>query len=204
MDQPKPEIIERDSAPSRSEVEKAEVNLRALERAQSNQSDNTRTALKVADIKPNSTYEKNGYIYQTDSLARTKHVSGSLRLEKGIRNSNIQNEVRGYGVKGDHGGHIIGAQFNGPPDAFNLFPQNSDFNAGKWSESAWANMEREWASYLKSGKTVNVSVDLRYGDSSKRPTELYVRYVVSDGKVREIFFQNQANNQIRSFSAEKV
>jgi len=156
--------------------------------------------LRVGKLEPNTTYEKNGYIYQTDSRANTKHVSGPLHLEKGNRNLTIQNEVRQRGTKGDVGGHIIGAQFEGPSDAFNLFPQNSEFNTGKWSGSGWANMERQWVKELKAGKKVNVSVDLRYGENQNRPTELYVRSDISDGKSYEWVFSNQSRDQIRYFS----
>lgn len=200
MDQVKPENIEKTASVAKADVEKAEVNLRVIERAKPTQSDSSKTALNVKDVRPNTTYEKNGYTYQTDNLARTRQVSGSLRLEKEDRNPGIQKEVSKLGEKSDQGGHIIGAQFAGSPDAFNLFPQNSDFNSGTWSKSGWANMEREWKSDLKDGKTVNVSVDLRYGDNSKRPNELYVRYEIPNGKSRELIFQNQAHDQIRYFS----
>jgi filamentous hemagglutinin len=205
MEHIKPENIERSIRPSQAEVEKAEVNLRTIERAKSLKLEDSRKDVTVKGVETNATYEKNGYSYKTDNLGRTIHVSGSLRLEKGIRNPNIQKEVREqYGLKGDEGGHIIGAQFDGPPDAFNIFPQNSEFNAGKWSESGWANMEREWADALKDGKTVNVAADLRYGNDSMRPKEIYVRYDFSDGKSSEIIFQNQAHDQIRYFSSGKT
>lgn len=174
--------------------------MRSLERAKHVPSDSTAKAQKVEDLNPNTIYEKNDYTYHTDDLARTTRVSGNLRLEKGVRNQDIQDEVRSLGVKGDQGGHIIAAQFDGPPDAFNLFPQDSAFNLGKWSKSAWANMEREWAEHLKAGKRVDVSAELRYPGNGRRPDELHVKYDVSDGKSRELIFRNQARDQIRYFS----
>ena len=159
-----------------------------------------REPLRISELKPNTIYEKNGYIYQTDSRANTKHVSGPLRLTRGIRNQTIQDKVRERGIKGDIGGHIIGVQFDGPSDAFNLFPQNSELNTGKWSESGWANMERLWVKELKDGKNIKVSIDLRYGENPNRPTEMYVRSDVSDGKSYEWVFKNQAHDQNRYFS----
>jgi len=97
MEQSKPENIERSLKPSRSEVEKAEVNLRAIERAKPTQSDASKDALHVKDVKPNTTYEKNGFTYQTDKLGNTRHASGSLRLETENRNPGIQKEVSEFG-----------------------------------------------------------------------------------------------------------
>jgi len=200
MEYRKPEAVEHSIESSRAEAIKAEANLRSLERAKQSSTDLPEKAQKVEGLQPNSVYEKNGYTYQTDDLARTARVSGNLRLEKGVRSQEIQDEVRALGVKGDQGGHIIAAQFDGPPDAFNIFPQDSAFNSGKWSESAWANMEREWAEHLKAGKRVDISAELRYPDNGRRPDELHVKYDVSDGKSREFIFRNQDREQIRYFS----
>ena len=195
-----PEAVENYKSIHRAEIENAEAKLRMMQREKNPENDFSENPLHLSELQANNQYEKNGYVYRTDESGRTKHISGELKLEKGVRNRVIQQEVRELGVDGDEGGHIIGVQFDGPPDAYNLFPQNAELNKGKWSESAWANMEREWVEALKFGKKVDISVDMRYEGHSKRPAEIDVNYHISDGRKIEIIFRNQARNQIKYHS----
>jgi hypothetical protein len=213
MDNFKPEKVEHPDKTSKVEVEKADVKLRELERTRPTHSDASKKELTLENLEPNTTYEKNGFTFQTNDLKRTYRASCHLtpdRIEKASRNPKIQAEVRQEGKKGDVGGHIFAAEFGGPADAFNMFPQNKVFNMGKWSESGWKNIENEWKTDLTENKTVDATVELRSSVHTKRPTELYVSSTVSgvkDGKPEvtsfEYIYNNQAQNQIRYFSAVK-
>jgi hypothetical protein len=140
----------------------------------------------LAGLEPNTVYEKNGYIYQTDEMGRRGMVSGTLQLEDGIRSSQ-QTDISKQGIEGDEGGHLIGTRFNGPPDAFNILPQNSELNRGEWKS-----MENEWASALKDEHEVSVEIAPIYEDDATiRPSSYYVTYWI-DGEPHERQFQNQA------------
>ncbi|WP_445668928.1 DNA/RNA non-specific endonuclease [Niallia sp. FSL W8-0951] len=80
---------------------------------------------------PNTKYVTNdNYKYTTDELGRIVNVDApELVLKKANRNKYAQANVGGRDrLPDDDGGHLIGAQFNGPPDIDNLVPQNSQIN----------------------------------------------------------------------------
>ncbi|MFJ7637944.1 DNA/RNA non-specific endonuclease [Peribacillus sp. NPDC097206] len=92
--------------------------------------------LEEFKLKPNVQYETNGYLYQTDDLGRIKRVSGELTLEMGERNTKHQlaaggeDRVKAPSTQGDHGGHLIGTQFNGSPLIDNIVAMNESNNRG--------------------------------------------------------------------------
>lgn len=149
------------------------------------------------NLTPNVLYEKNGYYFRTDDLGRPTSVYGKLDLKKGTR-SEVQTDVGHKGIEGDDGGHLIGNRFNGPSDAFNLVPQNSNVNRG-----AWNTMEKDWGSAIKSGYDVIVQVDPKYaeGNTSPRPDFFIVKYYYVDKKTGEVkpnsalLFFNQSNKE---------
>ncbi|WP_370314478.1 DNA/RNA non-specific endonuclease [Guptibacillus hwajinpoensis] len=70
-----------------------------------------------------------------------------LVLKKANRNKYAQANVGGIDrLPDDDGGHLIGAQFNGPPDIDNLVPQNSQINR---RGGVWYEMETEWGPCIK-------------------------------------------------------
>lgn len=126
------------------------------------------------ELKPNVIYEKNDYKFHTDEYARPNLISGQLKLEKGIR-SEQQTIVGKLGIEHDEGGHLIGARFDGPPDGFNLVPQNADLNRRDWRQ-----MEETWAHHLKNKATVEVEIHTVYTDESRRPMRFDVIYSVDN------------------------
>ncbi|WP_373560748.1 DNA/RNA non-specific endonuclease [Bacillus sp. es.036] len=89
---------------------------------------------------PNTRYETNdNYKYTTDDLGRIITVDApELVLKKANRNKYAQANVGGIDrLPDDDGGHLIGAQFNGPPDIDNLVPQNSQINRRGESGTKW-------------------------------------------------------------------
>ncbi|WP_240904075.1 DNA/RNA non-specific endonuclease [Bacillus sp. N1-1] len=129
---------------------------------------------------PNTRYETNdNYKYTTDNLGRIITVDApELVLKKANRNKYAQANVGGIDrLPDDDGGHLIGAQFNGPPDIDNLVPQNSQINR---RGGVWYEMETEWAHALKEipPKKVSVSIEPVYYHNSMRPDSFIVEYEI--------------------------
>lgn len=144
--------------------------------------------LKFGELKPNTTYTRNGYDYATDELGRVQRVQGELKLEPAARTSH-QTEVGRLGLPDDEGGHIIGTQFKGTPEGVNLVPQNWQLNRGK--NSPWRQMENQWAQALKEGKEVKVDIQLLYpSGGGGRPSRFLVEYTI-DGKLTQDIFRNR-------------
>lgn len=134
--------------------------------------------------------ERDGYEYQIDSLGRTRQASGTLRLgETQLRSRQAQAEAGGSdrrrGTDPDDGGHYIAARFDGPADAFNHFAQNANFNRGRYRT-----LEDQWAKALRAGKRVSVRITPRYKGTSRRPSEIDVRFNVN-GKPSSLKFANE-------------
>ncbi|MCY9024004.1 DNA/RNA non-specific endonuclease [Priestia megaterium] len=129
---------------------------------------------------PNTKYVTNDdYKYTTDELGRIVNVDApELVLKKADRNKYAQANVGGKDrLPDDDGGHLIGAQFNGPPDIDNLVPQNSQINR---RGGVWYEMETEWANALKEipPKKVAVSIEPIYSKNSMRPDSFMVEYEI--------------------------
>jgi hypothetical protein len=138
-------------------------------------------------LEPNKTYEKNGYTYKTDEAGRSAVISGEIKLKDGTRNRQMQHDVAKLGDEGDEGGHLIGARFNGPSDAFNLVPQNANLNRGEWKA-----MENEWARAAEANKKVMVEIKPLYYDDTKRPEYFSVTYTIDGVKQPLRYFENMS------------
>ncbi|MEH7307088.1 MULTISPECIES: DNA/RNA non-specific endonuclease [Bacillaceae] len=142
------------------------------------------------ELLPNIKYITNdNYKYTTDDLGRIIDVDApELVLKKADRNKYAQANVGGEDrLPDDDGGHLIGAQFNGPADIDNLVPQNSQINR---RGGVWYEMETEWANALKEipPKKVSVQIEPIYTKTSMRPDSFMVEYEI-DGDypvIREI------------------
>jgi filamentous hemagglutinin len=127
----------------------------------------------------------NGYVYRTDEAGRISEVSGQLDLRTADRNTGPQGRAGRQGVEGDEGGHIITSIFNGPGEMVNLYPQNGNFNRGVWKQ-----LETTWADALREGKSVEVRIQLRYGDDGVRPDRLSATYSIAGGRPETPNFDN--------------
>ncbi|WP_440604437.1 DNA/RNA non-specific endonuclease [Bacillus sp. GB_SG_008] len=131
-------------------------------------------------LKPNVKYETNGYLYQTDELGRIERASGELTSEMGERSSKHQlaaggeDRVKAPSTQGDHGGHLIGTQFNGSPLIDNIVAMNGNVNV-----SAYKKLESAWAKALRGGKEVFVDIRPRYGGTSIRPDSFAIIYKIN-------------------------
>jgi hypothetical protein len=144
--------------------------------------------LRFGELQPNTTYERNGYTYETDEQGRVTQVYGDLHLGESHRTTH-QTEVGHMGLEGDEGGHLVGARFGGSPEGMNLVPQNMHLN-----RSDWKVMENEWADALEQGKDVAFSTSLAYDEDQAptgRPSDFIVNYMI-DGVTYTKYFPNSA------------
>jgi WXG100 family type VII secretion target len=141
--------------------------------------------LRFGELKPNTTYTRNGHEYMTDSAGRTNRVTGELTLGDAPRTAH-QTEVGRMGLPSDEGGHLIGNRFGGTPEGVNLVPQNMNLNRGNWKT-----MENEWDRALQEGKKVTVDIRVIYpSGNSSRPDHFVVKYTI-DGQSYQKFFRNK-------------
>ena len=136
-------------------------------------------------LKPNVKYETNGYLYQTDELGRIERASGELTLEMGERNSKHQlaaggeDRVKAPSTQGDHGGHLIGTQFNGSPLIDNIVAMNGNVNV-----SAYKKLEFAWAKALRDKREVIVDIRPVYEGNSVRPVSFNIKYRIDGEKFK--------------------
>ncbi|WP_165497340.1 DNA/RNA non-specific endonuclease [Phytopseudomonas dryadis] len=139
-------------------------------------SDSARQGVQIRKrrLKPNDSYELNGYKYTTDAEGRISSVEGKLSLKKAERNEYAQRTVgKNDGrIADDQGGHLIGSQFGGHGGKGNLTPMHKDIN--NYHAGEWGQMEKRWASELAAGKDVHVNIKPIYTDGSLRASEFRI------------------------------
>ena len=123
-------------------------------------------------------YGKNEVTWIQNAHGETIGARGTLReVSTGLKRSSAevadQAASASKGVDGDVGGHIIGHRFIADQGIKNMFPQNAQFN-----NSAYKKLENEWSDWIKSGKEVEVDIQLK--GSGSRPDEVIVKYKVID------------------------
>ncbi|MGP4079140.1 DNA/RNA non-specific endonuclease [Pseudalkalibacillus sp. R45] len=124
-----------------------------------------------------------GYTYATDNVGRIKSVEGTLTKGQGKRNSYAQRTIGGKDrLSTDDGGHLVASIFKGSGEIDNLVPMDSNLNRGPFKS-----LEREWASLIKAGKVVEISVKPIYKGESLRPDAFNISYSVNGKKVNRLF-----------------
>jgi hypothetical protein len=130
--------------------------------------------------------KRTGYVYVTDSASRVTRVRGVLLDNVGQRNPYQQRQVgRPSRRPTDDGGHFLATIFRGPGERINLTPMNSNLNRG-----AWKGLENMWAEALRNGKTVSVTIDVRYAGDSTRPDRFTIAYQITGDPPRRRVFKN--------------
>jgi filamentous hemagglutinin len=139
----------------------------------------------TGNLAPKTAYMlDNGHTYITDDAGRVKAVEGSLSLDKMDRNGYQQICAGQSGCVGDDGGHLIASSLGGAGDRINIVPQAATLNRDDWRA-----MEREFAGYLKEGKSVTVKIDVGYPASGGvRPSEFTVAALIN-GERQEFKFK---------------
>lgn len=144
------------------------------------------------ELKTNIAYRtgEGNYYYKTDELGRLSGCeTNNLRLQEDIRNTekyvrDPHNSNTPNKKTTDDAGHVIAGRFGGSGELDNLISQNSNLN-----KSAWKKMENNWVNELRKGNKVQVKIDIKYADSSKRPSEFIVTQIIN-GKVQILNFLN--------------
>lgn len=133
------------------------------------------------------TVRKSGYEFSIDAHARTRLVSGEIRLQPESRSRRSQANA---GIPdrrdSDDGGHFIAARFNGPREWFNHFAQDANFNRG-----VYRSIEDEWAKAVRAGRRVFVEIVPHYRGVSMRPHRLDIVWFI-DG---ERFYRGLPNDK---------
>lgn len=141
-------------------------------------------------LEPNITFEKNGYIYQTDELGRVISAEGKLQVKdhKGRREMPDKRDVvaRGEMSDSDDSGHLIADRFNGSGELENLVPMERSLNRGDY-----AKLEGTLAEAVKDGADVRMKVEPVYNGDSNRPDEFRVSYSI-DGDKEVVVFKNRS------------
>jgi hypothetical protein len=141
---------------------------------------------RFGKLQANHSYVHNGATYLTDEHGRVIRVSvPKMTKNKATRDVAEQRRVGKAGKSGDHGGHLIGARFDGSRHGYNLVPQNANLNLGLWKT-----MENQWDNALKDGKDVSVDMRPIYTDATHRPARFEIIYII-DGKRHVARFLNE-------------
>ena len=91
---------------------------------------------------------------------------------------------RGYELKTDERGHLIGDIFGGGNDMGNIVAMD-----GKVNRSAYKKLENKWRRELESGSSVEVKIKPIYEGDSARPSQFAIVDVI-DGKKKTTFLKN--------------
>jgi hypothetical protein len=152
--------------------------------------DNGQTYKKNGKLLPNIEYTVNGNTYKTDANGR-KVVCNAVpkRTEDGPRDNEKQRESGGEERRdNDDGGHIVARILGGAEGDENLVPMRSTINRGDYKK-----MENEIAKALEEGKEVTVHIELEYDGDSERPSKIKATYTI-DGKTTVVEFDNEENS----------
>lgn len=148
------------------------------------------TYKKNGEVLPNKEYTVNGNKYKTDERGnKISCDSEPTYTEDGTRNTKEQKESGGEErQEDDDGGHIIAKILGGAEGEENLVPMRRTINRGDYKK-----MENEISKALQEGKKVTVHIDLKYDEDSGRPSKIRAEYTI-DGKKTVVEFDNKENS----------
>ncbi|MGA9520817.1 MAG: DNA/RNA non-specific endonuclease, partial [Myxococcaceae bacterium] len=209
---------------------------------------------RLSKPRPNTAYWVDGrYLYVTDSRGRVASVEGDLHLvgnpvrsestqslgnkgyqytEKGRRvpvkvkvNAEVDGPIEHLKHRHDEGGHLIGAQFGGPPEFLNYVPQtryqngsvtnlpwdprqrtNPNAPAASGTVRNWHEFEMDLAKHLRDGDAIRVRIRPRFiSDSTNRPNEIRVDGLLTtpDGEVSRGDWRFHNTTKMDKFEKDK-
>ena len=134
---------------------------------------------KNGELMPNTTYEKNGVTYTTDDKGRISMWKGEPKYDpENERDEGAQTESGGEDrQEGDDGGHLMARILGGSSGNENIVPMRDTVNRGDYKKS-----ENEIAEAKKQGKDVQDSGNVIYEGDSSRPTKIERTYVIEGEK----------------------
>lgn len=148
--------------------------------------DNGQTYKKNGELLPNTEYTVNGNVYKTDKRGNIVSCDAIPEYtEEGSRNMKEQKESGGEErQEDDDGGHIIARILGGAEGEENLVAMRRTINRGDYKR-----MENEIAKALQEGKKVTMHIGLEYDEDSGRPSKIRAEYTI-DGKKTVCEFDN--------------
>lgn len=134
---------------------------------------------KNGELLPNITYTRNGYTWTTDELGRPATGEGTpVSTPDNERDERAQTEAGGEDrQEGDDGGHLIARILGGSSGNENIVPMRSTINRGDYKRA-----ENEIAEAIKQGKEVQDSIKIEYDGDSTRPVKIERTYVIDGEK----------------------
>ena len=139
-------------------------------------------------LKPNVEYTtgENNYTYKTNSDGHIEYAHAD-KLQMKQHDGRLKHNPNTPGKqKGDHAGHLFADLFGGSPELDNLVSQQ-----GKLNQSAYKQMESQWADVLsKGGSVTDVNIKINYEPGSSRPSSFQVNYKINGKRQRPRFFEN--------------
>ena len=147
--------------------------------------DNGKVYRSGNELKPNNTFEVNGYKYKTDSHGRVKSAEGVLQKKDhdGRRTMESRDKVdKGDMKTTDDRGHLIADRFNGSGGIENLVPMDAKLNQGDYKA-----LESTLSDAVNDGAKVNYKVEPLYIGESTRPSEFKVPYSINGEKFTKVF-----------------
>ncbi|MFE7223594.1 DNA/RNA non-specific endonuclease [Nocardioides sp. NPDC057577] len=128
------------------------------------------------------------FLYRTDDVSRVWQAEATLSEydPEHPRNVAAQRNLEDKIKNVDHAGHLFARIFKGPGDLINLVPMHGS----KVNQGQYRRLENLWSDQIQQGKTVEVTIDLDYDGSSRRPTDIVVTHVV-DGVEATTFIENE-------------
>lgn len=141
--------------------------------------DNGNIFKKNGELLPNTTYVKNGIVYTTDDKGRISTWNGKPQYDpENERDGDAQTEAGGEDrQEGDDGGHLEARILGGSSGNENIVPMRKTVNRGDYKKS-----ENEIADAKKQGKDVEDSGKITYEDDSTRPSKIERVYAIEGEK----------------------
>ena len=153
--------------------------------------DTGKTYKKNGQLLPNMEYTIHGNTYRTDKDGNLVSCDSEPKYtEDNTRNQKEQRESGGDERKeDDDGGHLVARVLGGAEGLENLVPMRRTINRGDYKI-----MENEISKALQDGKKVSMHIELEYKEGSHRPSKIKVTYSI-DGKKTEVVFDNDENSK---------
>lgn len=141
--------------------------------------DNGNIFKKNGELLPNTTYVKNGIVYTADDKGRISTWNGKPQYDpENERDGDAQTEAGGEDrQEGDDGGHLEARILGGSSGNENIVPMRKTVNRGDYKKS-----ENEIADAKKQGKDVEDSGKITYEDDSTRPSKIERVYAIEGEK----------------------
>ncbi|WP_420909533.1 DNA/RNA non-specific endonuclease [Acinetobacter nematophilus] len=156
----------------------------------------TPESVAVNNLKPNAKYElSNGTKFETNAHGYVEEISFTPDFSNPGKRDIRQTNLGKLGDEGDVGGHVQACVYGGTCDAYNLFPQNSNFNNSAY-KVYFENIVRKAE---KDGKTIGEAT-IRFSrndPSSLRPDKVFVEFTIDGKKLDPVMFENKAGGGIK-------